>query len=508
LASPVIIRELLCTARSPLNYRLRFLVGAIGVVMLGMMTIGWDSGINTGHRLFYSIHRMGIITTLVLAPLMTADTISKERREGTLDLLFLTPLTAMKIVVAKFITQLLRTLTVWAVLIPLSTVPFLAGGVTLADVSKALLIEASIILICLSAGMLASVLSKRALPAMILALGLSGLFLWLDWRLLNINGWTRPGSGYFTMEVTLLVNLAFVAMGVLLLLAFAAGRISATRSKAGESARQLWFRKVFLTPRFWKSMFRDSMARRMDRNPLIWLEYRTAWSRGGRWALVGLLVIVESYAIMVAPMNQWFLAMQTTAGIAIMLIVAVTAASSFQKERENGAFELLLVAPFTEQSLLSGRLRALWSYYLPVGLTLLAFIILAIGPGDAYYTIYGADYWRDSSGKARLLSVLCSAVTVPIAGLYFALRMKHFLATLVATTLTALIGPLLLWHFVQGVIQYGTSLIGGVFIADILSNLFQPRSFPYVSATLATHVLLGLYLYTKTHERLRARDFA
>jgi ABC-type transport system involved in cytochrome c biogenesis permease component len=48
---------------------------------------------------------------------------------------------------------------------------------------------------------------------------------------------------------------------------------------------------------------------------------------------------------------------------ALALVMGFTAASTFRKERECGALELLLVAPFSEMQLIMGRLCAVWSYY-------------------------------------------------------------------------------------------------------------------------------------------------
>ena len=47
----------------------------------------------------------------VLVPLLVADCLSRERREGTLGLLFLTPLTANDIVIAKGLSHGLRAVT-------------------------------------------------------------------------------------------------------------------------------------------------------------------------------------------------------------------------------------------------------------------------------------------------------------------------------------------------------------------------------------------------------------
>ena len=45
--------------------------------------------------------------------------------------------------------------------------------------------------------------------------------------------------------------------------------------------------------------------------------------------------------------------------------LAMSAAGSFRRERESGVLELLLVSPLGEGDIISGRLRGLWSQFLP-----------------------------------------------------------------------------------------------------------------------------------------------
>lgn len=504
-ASPLITREMLLAARSPLNYRLRLTVGAVGTVLLGMAMMTRDFGLDRGGELFFVVHNSAMVMLLFLSPLMTADIISKERREGTLDLLFLTPVTALKIVRAKYASQLLRMLTVWAVLGPLTAVPLVAGGLSPGDIGIAMLIELAVVLLGLIAGLGASALCQRTLPAMILATIFNGALLGADWWLLNIEGWTHPQSALLSMPAVLTLNLLLIATLTWVSLAAVARHLLAAQRKAGESAGRLWFRNVFLTPRYWKSAFRSAMARKMDRNPLIWLEYRTAWSRGGRWMLVALLILWES-SVMLAPLEQFenlFESMQVAVGFGLMLILAVTAASSFQKERENGAFELLLVAPFSVTSLLGGRLRAVWSYYLPVVATLVCFFVLA--------RTWSYGTWlrlpQSPAGSAQLWSVLCSAITIPLAGLYFALRVRHFLPILAATIFLGLVLPLFFWPYLSGVVWYLTVGLRHYFLASLVGDAFASDNFPYVQMTIITHVALAAFFYQQTHARLRARQF-
>ena len=57
------------------------------------------ASVNQGGRLFGYFNTLLFFTIWILVPLVTADCISSERREGTLGLLFLTPLRARRFLI-------------------------------------------------------------------------------------------------------------------------------------------------------------------------------------------------------------------------------------------------------------------------------------------------------------------------------------------------------------------------------------------------------------------------
>jgi ABC-type transport system involved in multi-copper enzyme maturation permease subunit len=109
----------------------------------------------------------------VVAPLLVADCISREKREGTLGLLFLTPLTAGSIVAGKSLTQGLRALTIFWSVLPVLSFPFLLGGITWRDAALAFLLNLGALISAISAGILASSLCTEWIRALILAVLIS-----------------------------------------------------------------------------------------------------------------------------------------------------------------------------------------------------------------------------------------------------------------------------------------------------------------------------------------------
>ena len=120
---PVVQRELRATARWPLGRWLR-VGGALGGVIVLCSLWANFSVAQLGTELFVRVHTLLLYLICALVPALTADCLARERREGTLGLLFLTPLTASGIVLGKTLVQVLRALTVWLAVVPVLTIPF------------------------------------------------------------------------------------------------------------------------------------------------------------------------------------------------------------------------------------------------------------------------------------------------------------------------------------------------------------------------------------------------
>jgi len=201
---PVVQRELRETARWPLGPWLR-MGGAFGGVVVFWSIASEIPASMIGAQLFSRMHLFLLCLICVLVPALTADCIARERREGTLGLLFMTPLTASGIVVGKVLAQVLRALTLWLAVLPLLTIPFLYGGVTWADIAAFFTIEICAGMLCLAAGVLASCLTENRALAFILAFLLMGAFAhealqfqnFQNWRMAPITPTTMPGGMAF-----------------------------------------------------------------------------------------------------------------------------------------------------------------------------------------------------------------------------------------------------------------------------------------------------------------------
>ena len=107
---PIVDRELRVTARRPRTYWSRLLVAliaiVIGAVLLGAYALTPQTQV--GQTLFWALAGLSFCHCLFAGRMATADSISEEKREGTLGLLFLTDLKGYDIVLGKVVATSLN----------------------------------------------------------------------------------------------------------------------------------------------------------------------------------------------------------------------------------------------------------------------------------------------------------------------------------------------------------------------------------------------------------------
>src|SRR5436190_23925330 len=165
---PIIVRELRSQARQPLTHWLRMLGGlsVVAAIAVALWTIGaikaqaGNSFANTvqtfGTTLFGKMNLFIFVAIWLFVPLASADAVSRERREGTLPLLYLTELRSFGIVVGKAFVHMLRSLSIFLTMAPWLMLPVVFGGVGLSDVRMALTLDFTALLLAQAAGLLAS----------------------------------------------------------------------------------------------------------------------------------------------------------------------------------------------------------------------------------------------------------------------------------------------------------------------------------------------------------------
>ncbi|MBI3880905.1 MAG: ABC transporter permease subunit [Verrucomicrobia bacterium] len=455
--APVLIREFREEARRPANRWVRVGVAALlATIFCVLISTGPQAGRASGDYVFPKLHALLFGAIWLVVPVMTADCISRERREGTLGLLFLTPLTPTGVVIGKSALQIIRALTLVLAAMPMLAGCFALGGVTWFDFGASLLINLTSLFLALSAGMLASALSRewpRALAAAIVfsGVGLFGLlasfvvpvyrgpsgalfrsspfgaFSWaLNYCSDANSDWSRMAAAATAAQLSSAMTgfavrlLAAVAIfGFVLVVAGLAVRHAAQESPP--SPFQLWLRKIFCEPLWLLRLFRALTRRKLDAAPLSWLQQRSWNARLTKWGWCLGLVVVETVLITFFSLHD-FLGAQAVAGAALLFGISLSSAGSYRVERQNGVLELLLVTPMSEGELIRSRIWNVWLQFLPAT----AVFVFAVLAADSVLP--------NSFETAALLQYFgIIAATMPFVGLYFALRTKHFITAWVCT---------------------------------------------------------------------------
>ncbi|MDB6067713.1 MAG: hypothetical protein JWR26_3921 [Pedosphaera sp.] len=468
---PAISRELRAQSRLPFTYGLRVLGAAalLGVSLVFAFNYGFAP--NLGGRLFGYLNCTLFFSIWIIVPLLAADCISRERREGTLGLLFLTPLNARDIVLAKGFVHGLRSFSLWIAVLPIITISILIGGVSWEEAASSVLINFSSICWALAAGLLASSLSKTWLRAQILAtimgtclvltfmvsignfIGyLMGPTYWFPFQRIRISvdqelivgffSSTDIGGAWADMFVPLgkvgqrswllgEAGMAFFSVILLLIVVEIAAR-SLRRSWQEEppSAPRQWLQQRLFTPVIWVPFFRKWMRRKLERNPIGWLEQRTWSGRLVTWSWFAVVMSLYSAALGTQALERAVAAAQQFLSWLLLGSMALSAAGSFHRERESGVMELLLVSPMSVGQIIGGRLRGLWGQFLP------AFVLLVS------VWVYFAGYVFPGRGEFDAIQFFCGAfLALPAIGLYFSLRCKNFLSAIFLTVLVGLLLP-------------------------------------------------------------------
>ncbi len=459
-ALPVIERELRAECRHPFTYGLR-LVGA-GALMLGGLVF-FSESLSTpaqqGLALFKSMHMGLLLAIWFFVPFVTADCISRERREGTLGLLFLTPPDRWDIVLAKALTHGWRAAALCLAVLPVLVMPALLGGLDARQWLASVAVLGASFVLSLSAGLLASSWTNRWHRALLLAWFLaSQFFVFLailqGWQFISLwnalavprGGWSplAPGgdwlhygtlvllmpSGIFdgslflsgippSVRQAMLLPFFTILGGCFLFLPLALW-LAARNVRRGwqdrpPSALALWTQRVFCSVILGRGLLKSWMNRYLERNPIGWLELRR-WS--GRLIAFGWVAALLSMLSLAFNLDRQFsikdfkFTMHCMAWF-LLASIALTAAGSFRRERETRLFELLLVTPLSLGQIVWGRLRGLLLQFLPA-------VVLLGGhrPVSAVRLRPRRDF-----GWAWYYGV--SVATILFNGLYFSLRTHH-----------------------------------------------------------------------------------
>jgi ABC-type transport system involved in multi-copper enzyme maturation permease subunit len=543
--TPVIGRELRSQSRSPFTYYLRVIGVVAAIVVAASVVLDGISPDRMGPLLFQRLHQTFFVAIWILVPMLTADCISMERREGTIGLLFLTPLKPFEIVLSKAAAGGIRAFTFWLSTLPVLAIAFMAGGVTWLEGVASVLINAAAILCALCAGFVASSLCKRWSSAMVAALGLSGImsagfigasgclyiaafpfwkhFAWpsymrilrqerkfeyfqifaggtyVDLDIANSNGHvstvlTPAGCGIYLGTICVVTLCSFLLL--ILSAWFAAWYLKRVWQEGPPSATRAKIEHSLMTPRFGVAFFKRWLNRKLEKNPIGWLEMRSWTGRTVAWGWFAVVISFYTAAFRSQGMTYLVPRVQELMMWGIFGVLALVSSGSFHRERETRVLEILLASPVSTWDIISGRLRGLWGQMLP-SLILMIFVWFSYGGvGFGILTQYNDPA---SAFRARWLIQCCSGfIALPVIGLYYSLRRRTFAASVASTLFMGFLPVIVLETFkILLTALYGPSwwFLG---MSGALGNpwagiLWSPVFIPFVQLLIALRCGVRLY---------------
>jgi ABC-type transport system involved in multi-copper enzyme maturation permease subunit len=358
-AWPVVVRELRAESRRPINYGLRMLTAAVIVSVFGgfLATVQLDPS-QLGASLFEVLEQALWLAIWIIVPMMTADCISREKREGTLGLLFLTPLRVPDVIMAKAATHVLRAATLLLASVPMLVLPFVLGGVVWQQVVLSIASIANALLLGIAAGIYASAKGGSAIQVMVMA-EIGALFLALVFGLVQyLSSAAANGSRLgWLWQIGTIIGFTLVVFPMVI--AVSVRVLRETWDQDSAAPEQPKWVANFSDSEFFQSIFRWERSKTLDRNPMAWLQEYSWTARLTKWGWFLGLLVAEDLALFHYPGWQPELTMVLSFG------VAFSATGSFRRERQSGLLEVLLVTPLSVRQLMVGRLWGIFAHFVP-----------------------------------------------------------------------------------------------------------------------------------------------
>jgi len=388
---PIVVRELRVAARRRSTYFFRFAAAVLGLLVLLwiMLLPEFRSPQMLGKALFSGLATVSFCYALLIGIFTTADSVSEEKRDGTLGLLFLTDLKGYDIVLGKLAATSMNAIYGLLALFPIMAIPLLAGGVTGMEFFRVLLSALNGIFLSLALGMTISALTRDERASMgltlLLLLFLTGGVpligaLLTDWaHKSNMNPIFLLFSPAYTSIMAFdasyrsakalavppyyisLLGINVLAWVFLAIACVAIARVWQDKvAGAANSPRAQRWREW----RFGQSPARLASRRLwLARNPFVWLAGRDQMKSLLVWLFLGISAVLWFWGLSVHKRN-WtneFVYISTGFILHTMLKfwLAGEACRQFGQDQRSGALELILSTPLSVRKIVQGQLIAL-----------------------------------------------------------------------------------------------------------------------------------------------------
>jgi ABC-type transport system involved in multi-copper enzyme maturation permease subunit len=380
---PIVQRELQVAARSPRFYAWRLRTGvALVLVSLGII-LSTRGGLHSAAagQVFRTLCFFALVFCLAEGLRKTSDSISEEKREGTLGFLFLTDLSGFDVILGKLAAAAVRSFNALLAFVPVLAVSLLLGGTTGGEFWRMVLGLAVCLGTSLSTCIFASTMSRERSLAAAVSILFAICFAPMVARLFvspALGEWILAASPFFLVPSAgsdgiygRVPGVYWAGIGWLLIVSFL------SVSAASLVLPHAWQDKPHRTSgtRRIRTISPRTMRKRrlmLDRNPATWLMFdprRQAWLHGFVYvcaigavaAMIILRYVLPRWNLKVP--DEFHLAVAMVAGLAMVLAAflytAREASRNLAEARQNGALELVLSTPLNVDAIIQGQLLAL-----------------------------------------------------------------------------------------------------------------------------------------------------
>lgn len=385
--NPVLQRELRARSRSVGLWSMRCGTALWALLAFwGMARFIGERQAMHGRDLYLVVNWAAVVVLGMTGTWLTHDVVSRERRDGTLGLLMLSPLSASQVMAGKASSAVVEGVSAWWSMVPVLVLPLLLGGVRVEDVVTMTVLQGAMLAVSMASGLAASAWNTAAAWALFVGYGmtlcLAGVVILPAGVVL-----ASTGAGMWTVAGVVLVLVVAVVLG-LLKLAGAELRQAWDAERAGTTPMEgpSFVLAVGEAPGSAKPMTAGSLPDQdpgpePSRSPYAaifvatepgWLERRAIRRRRGLletdplgWLLLRRHGVLWMVPVGMAGVYVWWL---TAAGgheaprwpeWVIPMVMSLSMAGWLREERANGTLEIIMTTPCAGH--LEGSLcRRLW----------------------------------------------------------------------------------------------------------------------------------------------------
>jgi len=386
---PIVERELGIASRKLGSWLSRWII-AIAAVGFGAIWLGmayWQGGMMKGD-IFFAILAWACFIYCLLAGLWTtSDTLTREKTDGTLGLLFLTDLRGYDVVLGKMITASLKSFYGVLAVLPVLALPLLMGGVTNDQLWRTIGALLNILVFSLSLGMFFSALTWSTGRAIfwtffsLLSVTMLPLFYLWSGGASSVLHFVSPGFAMANASAPVIGTPVAGSGGYWAWLGGGLAVSGALLALASWIIPHRW-RETKLRPQVPSLAKRtdgdslqpsaDRQSAMLDANPAGWLVWRMRSFRTSRRLLVALMITgglallglmaldgigIDDVWIFMAPL-VW------VGSFWIRLEVARHAVTTIYEAKASGALEQILVTPVDERQFRRGHFAAMVRFWM------------------------------------------------------------------------------------------------------------------------------------------------